>query len=267
MSLPVPALSDPSARKTHTTSALRVITDDTPLTAMEYHGLSFSFTPSWTAIVLGVTIFVISLYRGQNNGRPHAAIPVLSTDRNEYLQNGRALLERGKKYPSCFQVRTGTNWKIVLPNRFAHELKNHPDLSFNDAHARDSFTSYPGLQPFREILENDTFIQEVVRKKLTQSLGLITAGMYTDCFNVHPILIHVLSAECAADLRLPDPGLVEETQLTFRDIFGGGKEWQTRVIKSDVQDIIARTAHAHTISHPSPLTFSRRSLFSSLPWT
>ena len=154
---------------------------------MEYHGLS----PGWTALVLGVTIPVIWLFYSQNNKKPYATIPVLSADRNEYLQNGRALLERGKEFQSCFQVQTGTNFKIVVPNRFATELKNHPDLSFNDAHARDSFTSYPGLQPFREILENDTFIQEVVRKKLTQSLGLITTG------NVHTTLIHFSSAECA----------------------------------------------------------------------
>lgn len=148
---------------------------------MEYHGL----LPGWTALVLGVTILVIWLFYNQNNKKPYATIPVLSADRNEYLQNGRALLERGKKFQSCFQVQTGTNFKIVVPNRFATELKNHPDLSFNDAHARDSFTSYPGLQPFREILENDTFIQEVVRKKLTQSLGLITTG------NVHTTLLYI----------------------------------------------------------------------------
>jgi hypothetical protein len=129
-----------------------------------------------TAFVLGVSILVAWFLYSQNRRKPYANIPVLSSDRNEYLQDGRGLLERGKKFKSCFQVQTGTNFKIVVPNRFATELKNHPDLSFNDAHARDSFTSYPGLQPFREILENDTFIQEVVRKKLTGSLGLITTG-------------------------------------------------------------------------------------------
>ncbi|KAF2159812.1 hypothetical protein M409DRAFT_29810 [Zasmidium cellare ATCC 36951] len=178
---------------------------------MEHRGLLPGLTQSWTLLALGATTLVITwLLYVRNSKRPYAGIPVLSADRNEYLQNGRGLLERGKELPSCFQVQTGTNWKIVVPNRFAQELKNNPDLSFNDAHARDSFTSYPGLEPFREILENDTFIQEVVRKKLTQSLGLITAG------------------------------LVEETQLTYRDLFGESKEWKIRVIKTDVQDIIAR---------------------------
>lgn len=153
---------------------------------MEYHGL----LPGWTA-AFGVVILGIWLFYSQNSKKPYAKIPVLSADRNEYLQNGRALLERGKKFQGCFQVQTGTNFKIVVPNRFATELKNHLDLSFNDAHARDSFTSYPGLQPFREILENDTFIQEVVRRKLTQSLGLITTG------NVHTTLSRFSSAECA----------------------------------------------------------------------
>ncbi|KAK4496143.1 hypothetical protein PRZ48_012122 [Zasmidium cellare] len=180
-------------------------------TTMDYHGLLHSLADNWTSLAVAITTLILGwLFYVQRSKRPYAGIPVLSADRNEYLQDGRGLLERGKQYPSCFQVQTGTNWKIVVPNRFAQELKNHPDLSFNDAHARDSFTSYPGLQPFREILENDTFIQEVVRKKLTQSLGLITAG------------------------------LVEETLLTYRDLFGESKEWQTRVIKTDVQDIIAR---------------------------
>lgn len=155
---------------------------------MEYQG----FSPSWTVLVLGATIPAVWLFYNRNNKKPYAKIPVLSSDRNEYLQNGRALLERGKEqFPSCFQVQTGTNFKIVVPNRFAAEIKNHPDLSFNDAHARDSFTSYPGLEPFREILENDTFIQEVVRKKLTQSLGLITTG------NVYTNLVHFSPAGCA----------------------------------------------------------------------
>ncbi|KAF2655356.1 cytochrome P450 [Lophiostoma macrostomum CBS 122681] len=178
-----------------------------------------SHFPDWTALVLGVSILVAWFFYNQNRKKPYANIPVLSSDRNEYLQDGRGLLERGKKFKSCFQVQTGTNFKIVVPNRFATELKNHQSLSFNDAHARDSFTSYPGLQPFREILENDTFIQEVVRKKLTGSLGLITTA------------------------------LVEETQLTYHDMFGESKEWQTRVIKSDIQDIIARLSSRVFLGH------------------
>lgn len=147
-------------------------------TAMEYHAFPTGATQGWTLLTFVATLLLSWFFYIRNSKRPYAGIPVLSADRNEYLQSGRELLERGgQRYTSCFQVQTGTNWKIVVPNRFAQELKNHPNLSFNDAHARDSFTSYPGLEPFREILMNDTFIQEVVRKKLTQSLGLITAGM------------------------------------------------------------------------------------------
>jgi hypothetical protein len=50
----------------------------------------------------------------------------------------------------------------------------------------------------------------------------------------------------SADL-VPPSALVEETQLTYHEMFGESKEWQTRVIKSDIQDIIARTEHAHVI--------------------
>lgn len=43
-------------------------------------------------------------------------------------------------------------------------------------------------------------------------------------------------------------GLVEETQLTYHDLFGDSREWQTRVIKPDVQDIIARKQFVDTSS-------------------
>lgn len=147
-----------------------------------------NFAPSWALFVLALAAVATWFIHKQNSNRPFVGIPVLSANRNDYLQNGRTLLEEGSEtFPSCFQVQTGTNWKIVVPNRFAHELKNHRDLSFNEAHTRDSFTSYTGLEPFREILENDTFIQEVVRKKLTQSLGLITDGMCAGALSyMHP---------------------------------------------------------------------------------
>ena len=52
----------------------------------------------------------------------------------------------------------------------------------------------------------------------------------------------IILLECLADLSSFELGLVEETKLTYHDIFGESKEWQNRVIKTDVQDIIARTA-------------------------
>lgn len=44
----------------------------------------------------------------------------------------------------------------------------------------------------------------------------------------------------STNMWLCNAGLVEEAKLTFDDLFGENWEWQTRVIKSDVQDIIAR---------------------------
>lgn len=53
-----------------------------------------------------------------------------------------------------------------------------------------------------------------------------------------------LYLKCPTNLSLRLSGLVEETKLTFSDLFGDSKEWQTRVIKTDVQDIIARRVPA-----------------------
>jgi hypothetical protein len=200
---------------------------------MAYYELLSSSTLSWVPLIVAFAAVVTWYIQNQNSKKPYIGIPVLSTNRNDYLSNGRSLLEEGsKKFPSCFQVQTGTYWKIVVPNRFAQELKNNRDLSFNEAHTRDSFTSYPGLEPFREIFKNDTFIQEVVRKKLTQSLGLITDGM-SHLFSLDQYCL-------IADLPLFGTGLVEETKLTYQALFGDSKEWLIRVFKTDVQDIIAR---------------------------
>ncbi|KAL4795255.1 cytochrome P450 [Aspergillus venezuelensis] len=71
--------------------------------------------------------------------------------------------------------------KIVLPNRFADEIRNHPDLHFGKAISRVSrrsqkslgiefFGDYPGSTPFAAT----TTSQVIVRGRLTQSLNLIT---------------------------------------------------------------------------------------------
>src|SRR3954465_5975437 len=105
---------------------------------------------------------------------------------------------------------TGTGPKIVLPNRYADEVRNHPSLNFNKAFSKDFFVNYPGFDPFRQGLKDDTFIQEVVRVKLTQHLNLVTDD------------------------------IVEETTDSVHDIYGEAEEWHNIVIKDTVLDLVAR---------------------------
>lgn len=88
------------------------------------------------------------------------------------------MIARGlRTLPGLFQVMTGTGPVVVLPNRFAHEVRNNKSLSFNRYFDKDFFVNYPGVEAYRTGYKDGTFIQEVVRTKLTQSLGLVTKDL------------------------------------------------------------------------------------------
>lgn len=122
----------------------------------------------------------------------------------------RARAIRNEQYPGAFQVITGSGPKIVLPNRFADELRNHPALDHNKASFKDFPTGYPGFEPYEQAFHKDDHIAEVVRVKLTQSLGLITDD------------------------------LVDETRSALRDIIGEDPEWRTFKIKDAMADVVTR---------------------------
>ncbi|KAH7013843.1 cytochrome P450 [Ilyonectria destructans] len=88
-----------------------------------------------------------------------------------------------KTYPSTFQVMSGTGPLVVLPNRFTDEVRNHKDLSFNRYFDKDFFVKYPGFEAYHTGYKDGTFIQEVVRTKLTQSLALVTKDLVEEMTN------------------------------------------------------------------------------------
>ncbi|PNS17537.1 Ent-kaurene oxidase [Sphaceloma murrayae] len=128
-----------------------------------------------------------------------------------WMKSGKEMLFRGlAQTKGAFQVMTGTGPKIVLPNRYADELRNHPDLNFPKAFAKDLFITYPGFEPHKTGLTDGTFIQEVVRVKLTQSLSLVTND------------------------------LVDECTKSFHDLIGEDSQWHVVPIKDNILDIVAR---------------------------
>ena len=170
------------------------------------------------AAILGL---VYSYLTGE---RPYAGLPIVTSDRKgwqaylpaaiTWARDGKDIQAKGlREGNGPFQVRTGSGYKVIVPNRFAEELKSHPSLNFNEAFAKDFFAKYPGFDGMRQGLEDDSFMQEVVRIKLTQSLGLVTDD------------------------------LVDETDASLNDIFSYVTEdngWQTRVIKNDILQLVAR---------------------------
>jgi hypothetical protein len=171
-------------------------------------------------ITLAIAVLSI-LYAVLTAERPHTGIPIVTLDRKgsevllpaqfSWFKHGKTLLSKGlQESPSCFQVRASSGYKIVVPNRFAEELRSDPNLSLNENFAKDFFIEYPGFDGHRQGLRDGSIIHEVVRVKLTQSLGMTTSF------------------------------LVDETIESLRDIFGDEDQWQTRLLKDDIADMVAR---------------------------
>ncbi|KAF4548956.1 Cytochrome P450-like protein 87 [Elsinoe fawcettii] len=167
--------------------------------------------------ITAIIIIVSTAYSLLTRERPVAGFPLIEPTELKWLpsigwmKSGKEMIFRGLgQTKGAFQVMTGTGPKIVLPNRYADEVRNHPDLNFPKAFAKDLFINYPGFEPHKTGLRDGTFIQEVVRVKLTQSLNLVTND------------------------------LVEECTESFHDLLGENQEWHLVQIKQDVLDIVAR---------------------------
>ncbi|KAI8634414.1 cytochrome P450 [Xylariaceae sp. FL1651] len=167
--------------------------------------------------VIGATIFISILYSYITKARPLAAFPLISVrglgPRKSWMFHGSEVLQEGvKKTTGPFQIMTGTGPKIILPNRFADETRNLPELNFPRAFSTDFFINWPGFEPFKQGLTHDFLLPDTIRLKLTQSLGLVT----TD--------------------------LVDETIHTVDDVFGQSEEWTTREIRQDLLEVVARVS-------------------------
>ncbi|KAI0406366.1 cytochrome P450 [Xylaria palmicola] len=167
--------------------------------------------------IVGVTILLgiaWSLYTAQ---RPFPGFPLITVrglgPRKSWMYHANEVLAEGfKKTNGPFQIMTGTGPKIILPNRYADEIRNSPELNFPKAFANDFFINYPGFQGFKQSVEHDFLLRDTVRVKLTQSLGLVTAD------------------------------LVDETIATVDDVFGQSEKWTTRMIREDMLEVVARVS-------------------------
>ncbi|KAI1780930.1 cytochrome P450 [Hypoxylon cercidicola] len=165
--------------------------------------------------VVIATLLLGLVYSFVTAERPFAGFPVITVNGQSptktWMWHGREALVAGlQRFSGPFQVMTGTGPKIVLPNRYADELRNHPSLNFNKAFAKDFMINYPGFEAHRLGLRDDSLIQETVRVKLTQSLNLVTED------------------------------LVDETSVSLHDVFGENEEWATRLIRDDILEVVAR---------------------------
>lgn len=192
--------------------------------------------PSFQLIIAGaiLTIFYFA-YSLRSIEGPVRGLPIVSLGiepGTSWSEAGSAIIAKGlKEHNGPFQVRTDTGYKVrrlgifsitrplvtgaefrqvVLPNRFAEELRKREELSFIGAASIDFFPSYPGFEGSKFTLAEDSTIQQTVRGKLTQSLDAITSS------------------------------LVDETTAATKDVFGEDTEWHETFLRQDVSRLSAR---------------------------
>ncbi|OJD32240.1 cytochrome p450 [Diplodia corticola] len=138
--------------------------------------------------------------------KPYKGFPVIGLDKNGFFKmakaraawivNGCEILEQGaKQFSGAFQVITASGPKIVLPNRYANEIRNNPHMSFGKIITREFFSCYPGFEPF-DTLNQDAIIQDAIKNKLTQSLTLFTSDISTE---VTAVLSSILDGNAAKE--------------------------------------------------------------------
>ncbi|KAH8747209.1 cytochrome P450 [Diaporthe sp. PMI_573] len=167
--------------------------------------------------------YIYYIYSKWAADRQAASFPIVALTedglgpKESWFQQGQKTIKKGLK--ECngrpFRVMTGTGPKVVLPNRFAEELKNRAELTHIGAFKKDFFVGYPGFEPFAE-----SVIPNVIRNKLTPALGLIIND------------------------------LVDETTTAIHDIVGDDGEWHEIFLKQSILQLVARLSARISLGLP-----------------
>ncbi|KAL6155384.1 Cytochrome P450 monooxygenase bsc2 [Exserohilum turcicum] len=174
----------------------------------------------WLTTLLVSILATAAYVKFQSTPRPYSSFPVVTLDgpseinathAANWFRRGRALVNKGlKEVSGAFQISNGRGSWIILPSKYMDELRNHPDMSLRDALREENFPDYRGFDGFRQAFKDSTFTQEVIRVKVTQSLGLITANLASEC------------------------------QHALHESLGESREWQQRFIIEDILNIVAQ---------------------------
>ncbi|KAI9149937.1 Cytochrome P450 monooxygenase adrA [Paramyrothecium foliicola] len=168
---------------------------------------------------LPIIFFVVNSRTKLHPGFPTAGIDdkdgslgSIEQARKQWAADAPAVIMKGiKQFAGCFQVITPTGPKIVLPGKFADEIRNDPRMNFQEAIHKQFFGSYPGFEVFAASNDID-LVAEVVRGRLTQSLNFIT------------------------------PDLAEETSKAVIDLCGRPQAWQECEFKTVLLRLVARVS-------------------------
>ncbi|KAK2044192.1 cytochrome P450 [Colletotrichum somersetense] len=125
----------------------------------------------------------------------------------DYMERSRTLLEQGRRQfgGQPYNLFTDLGDTVIVPSKYADELRSHRALEFGNAAADFTHRYIPGLAPFK----NEPGFSTLVQNNLTKALVNLTAP---------------ISAEASKALR---------------DVFTDSKEW-TPVTPEDIMLVVSR---------------------------
>ncbi|KAL4787130.1 cytochrome P450 [Aspergillus varians] len=165
---------------------------------------------TFAILVLGYWYFFLSAHSlPLVNGKQPLEFRLIHAKRR-FLFDARALIRSGLDKWPAFEIATENGYRVILGPQYANEVRSHQAVSFGRAVAHDFHAHIPGFEPFKEGTGAEQVLQDVIRMRLTQSLGPMTKP------------------------------LSDETALALETNWGDDPEWHTVHFKTKILDIVSQ---------------------------
>lgn len=106
---------------------------------------------------------------------PSTGWEFFGTGRSQDFQaNASRMMQIAKdKFPGqTFRIMTDNGERLILPSKWAHHIRNEPNLSFMKATSSRFHAHIPGFEPFAVGNRGDALMQVIARKQLTKLLSM-----------------------------------------------------------------------------------------------
>ncbi|KAL2857577.1 cytochrome P450 [Aspergillus pseudodeflectus] len=176
-----------------------------------------SLSPTSTGLIIASAIavlgYLVFVHESHSlplvNGKQPFEIRLIHAKRR-FLFGARGLIRAGLDKWPAFEIATENGYRVILGPQYANEVRSHEALSFGRAVAHDFHAQIPGFEPFKEGTGAERVLQDVVRMRLTQSLGAVTKP------------------------------LSDETAHALQTNWGDSPEWQTIPLKTTILSIVSQ---------------------------
>ncbi|KAL4972047.1 cytochrome P450 [Aspergillus desertorum] len=168
-----------------------------------------------------------------NGKRPSVLQVILAQKR--FLSNARNLISSGLARWPAFNLVTEAGYRLVLDPKYAQEIRSHEALSFGKATALDFHAGIHGFEPFELGTRSDEIVSDVVRMKLTQSLGNVTKP------------------------------LSDETTVALQKIWTDDPDWHAIPLRQTILDMVAQLSSKVFLPLRMWPAFTRRAVAPFVP--